>query len=66
MADEGIVENAARVGTDVIGPGLRELAPRHPSVGEVRGPGVFWAVELVADRRYARAAGALTVARARP
>ncbi|MEU4209674.1 aspartate aminotransferase family protein [Streptomyces sp. NPDC026206] len=50
MAEEGIVENAARVGEDVIGPGLRALAERHPSVGEVRGMGVFWAVELVRDR----------------
>ncbi|HEY4869967.1 MAG TPA: aminotransferase class III-fold pyridoxal phosphate-dependent enzyme, partial [Candidatus Dormibacteraeota bacterium] len=50
MQDEGIVENAARIGTDVLGPGLRALAERHPSVGEVRGLGVFWALELVADR----------------
>jgi taurine--2-oxoglutarate transaminase len=49
MADEGIVENAARLGTDVLGPGLAELAERHPCVGEVRGLGVFWALELVAD-----------------
>ncbi|GAA2723952.1 MULTISPECIES: aspartate aminotransferase family protein [Streptomyces] len=50
MADEGIVENAARIGADVLGPGLAELAERHPSVGEVRGTGVFWALELVRDR----------------
>ncbi|MEI5098693.1 aspartate aminotransferase family protein [Streptomyces sp. PmtG] len=50
MEDEGVVENAARVGEDVIGPGLRALAERHPSVGEVRGLGMFWALELVRDR----------------
>ncbi|TAM71016.1 MAG: aspartate aminotransferase family protein [Microbacteriaceae bacterium] len=50
MKAEGIVENAARVGTEAIGPGLAELAAKHPSIGEVRGEGVFWAVELVADR----------------
>ncbi|MFF0171449.1 aspartate aminotransferase family protein [Micromonospora profundi] len=50
MRDEGIVENAARIGADVLGPGLREIAERHPSVGDVRGLGVFWAVELVKDR----------------
>lgn len=50
MAEEGIVENAARIGEQVVGPGLRELAERHPSVGEVRGLGVFWALELVRDR----------------
>ncbi len=48
--DEGIVEHARMLGDDVIGPGLRELAGRHPSIGEVRGLGVFWAVELVRDR----------------
>ncbi|MCW2710538.1 MAG: tpa 2 [Marmoricola sp.] len=51
MKDEHIIENAARIGRDVLGPGLRELAERHPSVGEVRGMGVFWAVELVRDRQ---------------
>jgi len=50
MAEEGIVENAARVGAEVIGPTLRDIASRHPSVGEVRGAGVFWAVELVSDQ----------------
>ncbi|WP_353355858.1 aspartate aminotransferase family protein [Intrasporangium sp. DVR] len=48
--EEGIVDNARRLGTDVIGPRLREIAARHPSVGDVRGLGVFWAVELVRDR----------------
>ena len=50
MEDEGMVANAARLGEQVLGPGLRELAQRHPSVGEVRGLGVFWAVELVANQ----------------
>ena len=36
-----MVANAARIGADVLGPGLAELAARHPSVGEVRGLGVF-------------------------
>lgn len=48
--DEGIIEHARSLGEAVIGPGLRELAERHPSVGEVRGLGVFWAIELVRDR----------------
>jgi taurine---2-oxoglutarate transaminase len=50
MRDEHIVENAAQVGEAVLGPGLRDLAERHPCVGEVRGTGVFWAVELVSNR----------------
>ena len=48
--DEGIVEHARALGTDVIGPELAKLADKHPSVGEVRGLGVFWALELVRDR----------------
>ena len=50
MAEEGAVENARQVGRDLIGPGLAELAARHPVIGEVRGTGVFWALELVKDR----------------
>ncbi|MFF9338976.1 aspartate aminotransferase family protein [Streptomyces sp. NPDC014773] len=50
MEDEKVVENAARIGEQVLGPGLRELAERHPSVGEVRGTGVFWALDLVKNK----------------
>ncbi len=50
MKEEGIVENARRIGEDVLGPGLRELAERHQVIGEVRGLGVFWALDLVTDR----------------
>jgi taurine--2-oxoglutarate transaminase len=31
-------------------PGLAELQAEHPVIGEVRGEGVFWALELVSDR----------------
>lgn len=58
MADEGIIENAARMGADVLGPRLREMAARHAVVGEVRGRGVFWAVELVADPETRQPLGA--------
>lgn len=51
MEDEGMVANAKRIGSDVLGPGLRDLAAKHRCVGEVRGLGVFWAVELVADQQ---------------
>jgi taurine--2-oxoglutarate transaminase len=50
MKDEGIVENAASIGRDHIGPALESLAEKHDVVGEVRGTGVFWAMELVTDR----------------
>jgi taurine--2-oxoglutarate transaminase len=50
MTDEKIVENAASVGAKVLGPGLAALAEKHPMIGEVRGVGVFWALDLVEDR----------------
>jgi taurine--2-oxoglutarate transaminase len=50
MKDEKIVENARHIGETVLGPGLRDLAERHPVIGEVRGLGVFWALDLVSDR----------------
>lgn len=50
MREEGIIEHARDLGSDVIGPALAKLAENHPSVGEVRGLGVFWALELVRDR----------------
>ena len=48
--EEKIVENARNVGAQVIGPELAKLKERHPSVGDVRGLGVFWAIELVRNR----------------
>lgn len=50
MAEEGVVRNAADLGTTLIGPTLRELADRHPCVGEVRGVGMFWALDLVKNK----------------
>ncbi len=50
MKSEGIIDHARSLGTDVIGPELRRLQERHPSIGDVRGLGVFWAIELVRNR----------------
>ncbi len=50
MAEEGVIENARRIGEEVLGPRLRTLVESSAIVGEVRGRGVFWAVELVADK----------------
>src|SRR3954465_9681335 len=47
--EEGIVENLAAMG-EVLGEGLRGLMDKHPSIGEVRGKGLFWGIELVKDR----------------
>jgi taurine--2-oxoglutarate transaminase len=48
--EEGIVEHSRMLGTDVIGPELAKLRDRHPSIGDVRGLGTFWAIELVKNR----------------
>ncbi len=51
MTEERIVENAARIGDEVLRPELATLAERHPCIGEVRGLGVFFALDLVSDRK---------------
>ncbi|TDW30081.1 aspartate aminotransferase family protein [Cryobacterium psychrophilum] len=63
MEDEGIVENAARIGRDVLAPALTALQAAHRIIGEVRGDGVFWALELVADRDTREPVGAAVMAR---
>lgn len=47
--EERVLENAAAIGKDSLGPGLRKLGAKHRIVGEVRGVGVFWALDLVSD-----------------
>ena len=50
MDAEGIIENAATIGRDTLGPALADLAAKHEIIGDVRGLGVFWALDLVSDR----------------
>ena len=50
MSEEGMVENAADIGERVIQPLLEELKAKHQVIGEVRGLGVFWALDLGKDR----------------
>jgi len=50
MSEEKIVENAADIGERVIKPLIHELMAKHKVIGEVRGRGVFWALDLVKDR----------------
>ncbi len=47
--EEGIVEHAAAMGA-AFEAALHGLAERHPSIGEVRGLGCFWGLELVRNR----------------
>jgi len=48
--EESIVENAAAMG-DVFRVELARLADRHPCIGDVRGLGCFWGLELVKNRQ---------------
>jgi len=50
MQSEGIIENAQRIGDEVLRPGLVALADKHRIIGDVRGLGVFFALELVTNR----------------
>jgi taurine---2-oxoglutarate transaminase len=47
--EEGIIENAAEMG-GVFAEELQHLQGKHPSIGEVRGLGCFWGIELVKNR----------------
>lgn len=48
---EDLLGNVQRNG-EWLGDQLRELMARHEIVGDVRGTGYFWALELVADREH--------------
>ena len=47
--EEGIVENSAALG-EYLAVELPRLAERHPSIGDVRGKGLFFGLELVTNR----------------
>jgi taurine---2-oxoglutarate transaminase len=44
-----LLNHASRLG-EQLGRRLKALAEKHPSIGEVRGLGLFWAIDLVRDR----------------
>jgi taurine--2-oxoglutarate transaminase len=47
--EERVIENAATMG-ELLGRELLALKERHPSIGDVRGKGLMWGIELVKDR----------------
>lgn len=47
--EENLIARARSL-EEVIGPALEVMQDRHPSVGDVRGLGAFWAIELVRNR----------------
>ena len=49
IEDEDLLARATATGA-ALGDGLRELARRHGIIGNVQGSGLFWGLDLVADR----------------
>ena len=49
IKDENLVENAHQMGK-YLGEKLHETFDNHPHIGDVRGRGMFWGLELVKDR----------------
>ena len=47
---DGILQRVRDLGSRIVQPTLEAWAEKHPSIGEVRGQGLFWAVELVRSR----------------
>ncbi|AGF71091.1 aspartate aminotransferase family protein [Corynebacterium halotolerans] len=48
--EENILERVRDLGERVVRPRLEELREKHAIVGDVRGLGLFWAIELVKDK----------------
>jgi len=59
LEDERLLENAVAVGAYTLDK-LAALAQRHTLIGDVRGAGLFFAVELVSDRKAKTPAPAQT------
>jgi len=49
---EGLLANVRAMG-DLLSSKLRESIGNHPNVGDIRGRGLFWAIEFVADKQKA-------------
>jgi 4-aminobutyrate aminotransferase-like enzyme len=49
VEEEDLLANAGRTGA-LLGAGLRAIRGRYKSIGDVRGKGLFWGLDLVCDR----------------
>jgi taurine--2-oxoglutarate transaminase len=47
--EEGLLDNAREL-EEVVARGMADLRARHPTVGDARGIGLFWVIELVSNR----------------
>ncbi|GAL17227.1 adenosylmethionine-8-amino-7-oxononanoate aminotransferase [Vibrio maritimus] len=50
MEEEGIIHYAEEIGNSLLGPSLIALYDQRSVIGNIRGKGMFWAVELVEDK----------------
>ena len=50
MKSEKMLANATNIGAKIFAPGLDKLAQKHKVIGDIRGAGVFWGVDLVTNR----------------
>jgi 4-aminobutyrate aminotransferase-like enzyme len=48
IQDDGLLDNAKRVGT-ILRDGFSGLCSRYDQVGDVRGAGLYWGLEIIAD-----------------
>jgi 4-aminobutyrate aminotransferase len=59
VVEEGLAENAARVGSELLD-GLRRLQTRHECLGDVRGLGLVFGLEIVTSKATREPDAALT------
>ena len=50
LLDDGLLENCQTMGS-YLASRLKPLSDKHPSIGDIRGLGLFWTIELVKDTR---------------
>lgn len=55
---ENVFATVEELSSSILAPQLREIAAKHPSIGEVRGQGFFWALEFVSDKESKTPLGA--------
>lgn len=49
LQEENLVENSAKMG-QVLGKMLQDKFSEHPNIGDIRGRGLYWTLEIVQDR----------------
>ena len=50
LTRDNIVQHVHQLGEEIIRPRLAKMVESHPSLGEARGMGMMWALELVKDK----------------